>query len=128
MNRVRAKSALYVADVFASVPREDQWAKGDRYLRGLMPDGRRKSISAGQGWWNGTLPGCRLLVEWPEDAEAPTEYGLSSPPADTRSPTWSVRPGSAGASSTTTADSSTAWAWTTSKAGPGPAGTTTSPS
>ena len=44
VNRVRAKLALYVADVFASVPRKDQRAKGDCYLRGLMLDGRRKSI------------------------------------------------------------------------------------
>jgi SRSO17 transposase len=41
---VRAESAEFVADVFASVPRRDQRAKGDRYLRGLMLDGRRKSI------------------------------------------------------------------------------------
>ncbi|CDR17624.1 transposase [Streptomyces iranensis] len=46
MNRVRAKLALYVADVFASVPRKDQRTKGDCYLRGLMLDGRRKSIQA----------------------------------------------------------------------------------
>ncbi|MGW7688704.1 IS701 family transposase, partial [Streptomyces asiaticus] len=46
VNRVRAKLALYVADVFASVPRKDQRAKGDCYLRGLMLDGRRKSIQA----------------------------------------------------------------------------------
>ncbi len=36
--------AAFVADVFASVPRRDQRAKGDCYLRGLMLDGRRKSI------------------------------------------------------------------------------------
>ncbi|MYU14223.1 hypothetical protein GTZ78_26950, partial [Streptomyces sp. SID8361] len=46
VNRVRAKLALYVSDVFASVPRKDQRAKGDCYLRGLMLDGRRKSIQA----------------------------------------------------------------------------------
>ncbi len=44
MNRARAKLALFVADVFASVPRKDQRAKSDCYLRGLMLDGRRKSI------------------------------------------------------------------------------------
>ncbi|GAA3078396.1 IS701-like element ISBj9 family transposase [Streptomyces glomeratus] len=33
-----------MAYVFASVPRKDQRAKGDCYLRGLMLDGRRKSI------------------------------------------------------------------------------------
>ncbi|WP_413812467.1 IS701 family transposase [Streptomyces sp. OE57] len=46
VNRVRASLALFVADVFASVPRKDQRAKGDCYLRGLMLDGRRKSIQA----------------------------------------------------------------------------------
>ncbi|BBJ37354.1 hypothetical protein SSPO_000720 [Streptomyces antimycoticus] len=46
VNRVRAALALYVADVFASAPRKDQRAKGDCYLRGLMLDGRRKSIQA----------------------------------------------------------------------------------
>jgi len=35
-----------VADVFASVSRKDPRAKGDCYLRGLMLDGRRKSIQA----------------------------------------------------------------------------------
>jgi SRSO17 transposase len=35
-----------MADAFASVPRKDQRAKGDCYVRGLMPDGRRKSIQA----------------------------------------------------------------------------------
>ncbi|MEU6497904.1 IS701 family transposase [Streptomyces sp. NPDC046984] len=46
VNRVRATLALFVADVFASVPRKDQRAKSDCYLRGLMVDGRRKSIQA----------------------------------------------------------------------------------
>lgn len=44
VNRARAKLAIFVADVFASVPRKDQRAKSDCYLRGLMLDGRRKSI------------------------------------------------------------------------------------
>jgi SRSO17 transposase len=43
---VRAKLALFVADVYASVPRKDQRAKEDCYLRGLMLDGRRKSVQA----------------------------------------------------------------------------------
>ncbi len=41
---LRAELAEFVADVFASVPRRDQRAKGNCYLRGLMLDGRRKSI------------------------------------------------------------------------------------
>ncbi|MFI1358242.1 IS701 family transposase [Streptomyces sp. NPDC020898] len=44
VNRARAQLGLFVDDVFASVPRKDQRAKGDCYLRGLMLDGRRKSI------------------------------------------------------------------------------------
>ncbi|MFI6473497.1 IS701 family transposase [Streptomyces sp. NPDC050516] len=35
--------------MFASVPRKDQRAKSDCYLRGLMTDGRRKSIQAMAG-------------------------------------------------------------------------------
>ncbi|MEU8727751.1 IS701 family transposase, partial [Streptomyces antimycoticus] len=46
VNRVRASLVLFVADVFASIPRKDQRAKGDCYVRGLMLDGRRKSIQA----------------------------------------------------------------------------------
>ncbi|MGW3911977.1 IS701 family transposase [Streptomyces sp. NPDC005070] len=46
VRRVRTTLALFVADVFASVRRKDQRAKGDCYLRGLMLDGRRKSIQA----------------------------------------------------------------------------------
>jgi SRSO17 transposase len=46
VNRFRATLALFVADVFASIPRKDQRAKGDCYLRGLMLHGRRKSIQA----------------------------------------------------------------------------------
>ncbi|WP_221362344.1 IS701 family transposase, partial [Streptomyces beigongshangae] len=44
VNRLRAALELFVADVFASVPRKDQRARGECYLRGLMLDGRRKSI------------------------------------------------------------------------------------
>lgn len=40
---------MFVAEVLASMPRKDQWAKGDRYLRGLMLDGRRKSTQAMAG-------------------------------------------------------------------------------
>jgi SRSO17 transposase len=46
VGRARVKLGLFVADVFASVPRKDQRAKGDCYLRGLMLDGRRKSVQA----------------------------------------------------------------------------------
>ncbi|MGD6747520.1 IS701 family transposase [Streptomyces sp. BH106] len=44
VDRLRAELGLFVADVFASVPRKDQRGWGECYLRGLMLDGRRKSI------------------------------------------------------------------------------------
>ena len=34
----------FACDVFESLPRTDQRARGECYLRGLMLDGRRKSI------------------------------------------------------------------------------------
>jgi SRSO17 transposase len=43
----------------------------------------RAAASAEQGWWDGVLPDRWLLIEWPDDAEAPTEYWLSNLPADT---------------------------------------------
>ncbi|MGX5185431.1 hypothetical protein ACWKT5_22060 [Streptomyces avermitilis] len=43
----------------------------------------KATASAEQGWWDGILPDCRLLIEWPDDAEAPTEYWLSNLPTDT---------------------------------------------
>lgn len=42
--RVRAELDEYVGDVFASLARRDQRDKGGLYLRGLMLDGRRKSM------------------------------------------------------------------------------------
>jgi SRSO17 transposase len=35
------------------------------------------------GHWDGVLPEVTLLVEWPEEAEAPTDYWLSNLPEDT---------------------------------------------
>ncbi|NIY69273.1 IS4 family transposase [Streptomyces malaysiensis] len=43
----------------------------------------RAAASAEQGWWDGVLPDCWLLIEWPEGAEAPTNYWLSNLSADT---------------------------------------------
>src|SRR3954471_24130487 len=74
VNRARAKLALYVADVFASVPRKDQRAKGDCYLRGLMLDGRRKSIQA----MAGRLPDGNDHVL--ADRLSPTQPPLRTPP------------------------------------------------
>lgn len=44
MERLRGELAEFVADVFGSLPRRDQRRWGECYLRGLMLDGRRKSI------------------------------------------------------------------------------------
>lgn len=41
---VRAELDDFVEGVFASLPRSDQRSKGNLYLRGLMLDGRRKSM------------------------------------------------------------------------------------
>jgi len=43
----------------------------------------RVPASAEQGRWDGVLPDCRLLVEWPAEAEAPTGYRPSDLPAST---------------------------------------------
>jgi SRSO17 transposase len=42
--RIRGRLEAFAGDVFASLPRADQRARGQCYLRGLMLDGRRKSI------------------------------------------------------------------------------------
>ncbi|MEU7277732.1 IS701 family transposase [Streptomyces sp. NPDC045431] len=44
VERLRGELSEFVADVFASFPRRDQRRWGGCYLRGLMLDGRRKSI------------------------------------------------------------------------------------
>jgi SRSO17 transposase len=42
--RTRGRLEAFAEDIFASLPRTDQRARGECYLRGLMLDGRRKSI------------------------------------------------------------------------------------
>ena len=44
MAATKAELESFVEDVFASLPRADQRSKGSLYLRGLMLDGRRKSM------------------------------------------------------------------------------------
>jgi SRSO17 transposase len=41
---VRGRLEAFTDDIFESLPRKDQRARGECYLRGLMLDGRRKSI------------------------------------------------------------------------------------
>jgi SRSO17 transposase len=42
--RIRGRLEAFADDLFASLPRADQRARGECYLRGLMLEGRRKSI------------------------------------------------------------------------------------
>ncbi|TFC47443.1 IS701 family transposase [Cryobacterium shii] len=44
LTETKAELEAFVEDVFASLPRADQRGKGNLYLRGLMLDGRRKSM------------------------------------------------------------------------------------
>ncbi|MFE3678409.1 transposase, partial [Streptomyces griseus] len=44
VERLREVISEFVADVCASLPRRDQRRWGGCYLRGLMLDGRRKSV------------------------------------------------------------------------------------
>ena len=44
LTKTKAELEAFVDDAFASLPRSDQRAKGNLYLRGLMRDGRRKSM------------------------------------------------------------------------------------
>jgi SRSO17 transposase len=44
LTQVRGRLEAFAADIFESLPRSDQRARGLCYLRGLMLDGRRKSI------------------------------------------------------------------------------------
>ena len=41
------------------------------------------AATAREGLWDGVLPEVTLLVEWPQDAQEPTDYWLSSLPAGT---------------------------------------------
>jgi SRSO17 transposase len=44
LGMIRGRLEAYADDLFASLQRADQRARGQCYLRGLMLDGRRKSI------------------------------------------------------------------------------------
>jgi SRSO17 transposase len=44
LGAVGRRLEAFAQDVFASLPRKDQRARGECYLRGLMLDGRRKSV------------------------------------------------------------------------------------
>jgi SRSO17 transposase len=44
LRRIRTRLTAFAEDIFASVPRKDQRRWGQSYLRGLLLDGKRKSI------------------------------------------------------------------------------------
>jgi SRSO17 transposase len=44
LTRIRGRLEAFAEDVFASLSRADQRARGECYLRGLLLDGRRKSV------------------------------------------------------------------------------------
>lgn len=44
LRRIRTRLAAFAEDLFASIPRKDQRRWGQSYLRGLLLDGKRKSI------------------------------------------------------------------------------------
>jgi SRSO17 transposase len=44
LRRIRIRLAAFAEDLFASIPRKDQRRWGQSYLRGLLLDGKRKSI------------------------------------------------------------------------------------
>ena len=44
LRRIRTRLTAFAEDIFASIPRKDQRRWGHSYLRGLLLDGRRKSI------------------------------------------------------------------------------------
>jgi SRSO17 transposase len=44
LRRIRTRLAAFAEDLFASMPRKDQCRWGQTYLRGLLLDGKRKSI------------------------------------------------------------------------------------
>jgi SRSO17 transposase len=52
---VRGRLEEFTAEVFESLPRKDQRARGECYLRGLMLDGRRKSIEPMAGRLGGEV-------------------------------------------------------------------------
>jgi len=44
LRRIRTRLGAFAEDLFASIPRKDQRRWGQSYLRGLLLDGKRKSI------------------------------------------------------------------------------------
>ena len=49
--RVRGRLVEFSGEMFASMRRKDQRRRGEVYLRGLMLDGKRKTIEPMAGGW-----------------------------------------------------------------------------
>ncbi|MFF3877670.1 hypothetical protein [Streptomyces sp. NPDC001978] len=49
MEEVRPRLDAFASEMFGSLPRRDQRAKGELYLRGLMLDGKPAAEEARQG-------------------------------------------------------------------------------
>jgi SRSO17 transposase len=63
VERLRGELAEFVADVFGSLPRRDQRRWCECYLRGLMLDGRRKSVQPmAEGLPDGNMQALQLFV------------------------------------------------------------------
>src|SRR6266487_4629694 len=50
LRRIRTRLTAFAEDLFASIPRKDQRRWGQSYLRGLLLDGKRKSIEPMARW------------------------------------------------------------------------------
>jgi SRSO17 transposase len=101
---IRGRLEAFADDVFASLPRTDQRARGQCYLRGLMLDGRRKSIEPmaarlGEVHYQAlhhfvaTSPWDRRLFlpeRWDEDAMAERRAACHLPAAVHHRPKWQL--------------------------------------
>lgn len=88
MERLLGELSEFVADVFASLPRRGQRRWGGCYLRGLMLDGRRKSIQPmAERPPDGNMQALQQFVNIRSDLADPARPGERSPPRPPASPT-----------------------------------------
>lgn len=89
MGEVRPRLEAFAAEMFAGLPRSDQRAKGELYVRGLMLDGQRKSMQpmaerlgvdyqqlqqfVSSSTWDHTEVRARLAA-WAQDVVAPEAH------------------------------------------------------
>ncbi|MFB9318286.1 transposase [Cryptosporangium minutisporangium] len=58
LDAVRERLESFGVEVFAPLARTDQRLKGQTYLRGLLLDGRRKSMQPMAVVWGSIIRGC----------------------------------------------------------------------